>query len=143
MAPSPAPDADRLPAITVVVPTRNRAERIAENISSVLANAYPDFRVLVVDQSDDDRTERTVRELASSDGRLRYIRQPGTGAARARNLGAWEASDPLVAFVDVANVLNHRNLRNPSYTIDGAGRVRGRAGSLLPFVPSGGLVVEF
>ena len=49
----------------------------------------------------------------------------------------------LVAFVDVANVLNHRNLRNTSYVIDGAGRVRGRAGSLLPFVPSGGLVVEF
>jgi len=94
------PDADRLPAITVVVPTRNRAERIRENVSSVLANAYPDFRVLVVDQSDDDRTERTVREMASSDGRLRYVRQSGTGAARARNLGAWEASDPLVAFVD-------------------------------------------
>jgi hypothetical protein len=49
----------------------------------------------------------------------------------------------LVAFVDVANVLDHRNVRNTSYAIDGAGRVLGRAGSLLPFVPSGGLVVEF
>jgi TonB-dependent receptor-like protein/carboxypeptidase-like protein len=49
----------------------------------------------------------------------------------------------LVAFVDVANVLNHQNVRNTSYAIDGAGRVLGTAGSLLPFVPSGGLVVEF
>jgi hypothetical protein len=49
----------------------------------------------------------------------------------------------LVAFVDVANVLNHENVRNTSYAIDGAGRVLGRAGTLLPFVPSGGLVVEF
>jgi hypothetical protein len=40
-------------------------------------------------------------------------------------------------------VLDHRNVRNTSYAIDGAGRVLGRAGSLLPFVPSGGLVVEF
>jgi glycosyltransferase involved in cell wall biosynthesis len=100
MPPAPAPDADRLSPITVVVPTRNRAGRIAENVSSVLANPYPDFRVLVIDQSDDDRTERTVRALAATDARLRYLRQPGTGAARARNLGAWEAADPLVAFVD-------------------------------------------
>lgn len=49
----------------------------------------------------------------------------------------------LVAFVDIANVLDHRNLRNTSYAIDGAGRVLGRAGTLLPFVPSGGLVIEF
>ena len=49
----------------------------------------------------------------------------------------------LVAFVDMANVLNRRNVRNTSYAIDGAGRVLGRGGSLLPFVPSGGLVVEF
>ena len=49
----------------------------------------------------------------------------------------------LVAFVDMANVLNQQNVRNTSYAIDGAGRVLGRPGSLLPFVPSGGLVVEF
>jgi hypothetical protein len=49
----------------------------------------------------------------------------------------------LVLFVDVANVLNHRNLRNTSYAIDSAGRVRGRDAALLPFIPSGGLVVEF
>ena len=49
----------------------------------------------------------------------------------------------LVAFVDITNVLDHRNLRNTPYAIDGAGRVVGRSGSLLPFVPSGGLVVEF
>jgi hypothetical protein len=61
---------------------------------------------------------------------------------RADRAFTW-SSRRLVAFVDVANVLNHQNVRNTSYSIDGAGRVRGRAGSLLPFVPSGGLVVEF
>ena len=61
---------------------------------------------------------------------------------RADRAFTW-SSRRLVAFVDIANVLDHRNLRNTSYAIDGAGRVVGRAGSLLPFVPSGGLVVEF
>jgi hypothetical protein len=48
-----------------------------------------------------------------------------------------------VLFVDVANVLNHTNLRNAQYGFDRAGRVFGATESLLPIVPSGGLVVEF
>ena len=49
----------------------------------------------------------------------------------------------LVVFVDVANVLNRQNLRNSSYSIDRAGRVFDITDSLLPIVPSGGLVIEF
>jgi hypothetical protein len=49
----------------------------------------------------------------------------------------------LVLFVDVANVLNHTNLRNSSYSIDRAGRVFDTTESLMPIVPSGGFVFEF
>jgi hypothetical protein len=49
----------------------------------------------------------------------------------------------LVLFVDVANVLNHTNLRNSSYSIDRAGRVFETTESLMPIVPSGGFVFEF
>lgn len=86
--------------VSVVICTRNRPDFIGNAVSSVLANEYPSFRVLVVDQSDDDRTERLIRRVAEGDGRLRYIRQSGTGAARARNLGSSLADAPLVAFVD-------------------------------------------
>jgi outer membrane cobalamin receptor len=61
---------------------------------------------------------------------------------RADRAFTW-SSRRLVVFGAVANVLDHENVRNTSYAIDGAGRVVGRAGSLLPFVPSAGLVVEF
>jgi hypothetical protein len=49
----------------------------------------------------------------------------------------------LVLFVDVANVLNRTNLRNSSYSVDRAGRVFDTTESLMPIVPSGGLVFEF
>jgi len=49
----------------------------------------------------------------------------------------------LVLFVDVANVLNRTNLRNSSYSVDRAGRVFETTESLMPIVPSGGLVFEF
>jgi len=49
----------------------------------------------------------------------------------------------LVLFVDVANVLNHTNVRNASYSVDRAGRVFETTESLIPIVPSGGFVIEF
>ena len=61
---------------------------------------------------------------------------------RADRAFTW-ASRRLVVFVDVANVLNHENLRNTSPGIDRAGRVFDATESLLPIVPSGGLVIEF
>jgi hypothetical protein len=48
-----------------------------------------------------------------------------------------------VVFVDVANILNHTIVRNSSYSVDRRGRVFATMESLMPIVPSGGLVVEF
>jgi hypothetical protein len=49
----------------------------------------------------------------------------------------------LVLFVEVANVLNHTNLRNTPYGLNRAGQVFGPEESLMPIVPSAGFVVEF
>jgi hypothetical protein len=49
----------------------------------------------------------------------------------------------LVLFVDVANVLNHANVRNANYFVDRAGRVLETTEWLMPIVPSGGLMIEF
>jgi hypothetical protein len=53
------------------------------------------------------------------------------------------SSRRLVLFVDVANIFNRTNLRNTPYGVDRAGRVFDPTESLLPIVPSGGLVIEF
>lgn len=49
----------------------------------------------------------------------------------------------LVLFVDVANVLNRTNVRNANYFVDRTGRVLETTESLMPIVPSGGLMIEF
>lgn len=49
----------------------------------------------------------------------------------------------LTVFVEVSNVLNRTNLRNTSYRVDRAGRVFNTTESLMPIVPSAGVVVEF
>jgi hypothetical protein len=49
----------------------------------------------------------------------------------------------VTLFAEVANLLNRRNERNVQYSVDRNGRVSGVTDSLLPIVPSAGLVIEF
>lgn len=49
----------------------------------------------------------------------------------------------VTAFAEVANALNRANLRNVPCGVDSRGRVSGATDSLMPIVPSVGLVVEF
>jgi hypothetical protein len=46
-------------------------------------------------------------------------------------------------FVEVANVLNRRNERNVPYAVGPRGQLMGVTDSLLPIVPSAGVVIEF
>jgi hypothetical protein len=49
----------------------------------------------------------------------------------------------LTLFAELTNMLNHQNLRNVPYGVDRAGRVFGPTDTLLPIVPSAGLLIEF
>jgi len=49
----------------------------------------------------------------------------------------------LTLFVEVANVLNRTNLRNVPYGIDRNGGISGGTASMMPFLPSAGIVIEF
>ncbi|MEV0191024.1 glycosyltransferase [Kitasatospora purpeofusca] len=100
-APAPAPGrADRTPpTVTVVVCTRGRPTLLGDSLRALLRTDHPATEILVVDNApEDDTTERLVRGLAP--GRLRYLREPVPGLARARNRGLAAAHGEIVAFTD-------------------------------------------
>ena len=49
----------------------------------------------------------------------------------------------LTLFVEVANALNRRNVRNVPYGVDRSGRVAGGTDAMLPILPSAGFVIDF
>jgi glycosyltransferase involved in cell wall biosynthesis len=85
------------PSLSVVVPTRNRAEHAALCVRSILAS--PGFHeVLVVDQSDGPDTQAAMEALG--DPRVRYVRSALRGATNGRNQGIELSTGTVVAFTD-------------------------------------------
>lgn len=58
--------------VTIAIPTYNRSELLKTSLKSALAQDYPDFQVLVLDNASTDDTEAVVRSFA--DSRITYIR---------------------------------------------------------------------
>jgi glycosyltransferase involved in cell wall biosynthesis len=88
-----------LPAVTVVIPTHNRAELMSATLRSVLAQKDVDLHVVVVDDASSDSTAAVLE--AMSDPRVRWRRnEEPTGVACARNAGLAMVETPWVAFTD-------------------------------------------
>ncbi len=62
-----------LPTLSIIVPARNEARQIERCVRSLLAQRYPDFEVIVVDDESTDDTRTIVERVASDDPRLRVV----------------------------------------------------------------------
>lgn len=89
----------RVPAISVVLPTRNRPRFLREAVGSVLGQCLRPAEVVVVDDGDGGAAE-VVRSVAGSGPRVLVLAGPGRGPAAARNLGVAAAQGDLIAFLD-------------------------------------------
>jgi glycosyltransferase involved in cell wall biosynthesis len=83
---------------SVIIPLYNKSPYIRRAIDSVLAQTYPRFELIVVDDGSTDSGPEIVRGLA--DPRLRLLSQRNLGVAAARNLGLAAAVHDRVAFLD-------------------------------------------
>ncbi len=93
--PSPAP-------VSVVVPTFNDAEYVADAITSLLTQTLRPAEILVVDDGSTDDTASLVRDRFGSSVTL--IARSNGGPSRARNTGIEAASEPYVAFLDADDI---------------------------------------
>lgn len=66
--------ASRAPRVTVGIPVYNGENFLAEAISSVLAQTYTDWELIISDNASTDGTEAICRHYAAQDARVRYFR---------------------------------------------------------------------
>ena len=92
-------DTTKIPFVSAVISTRDRGALVAKTVRSLLVNEYPDFEVIIVDQSRDNATEVALQPFLSNP-RLRYFRTQTKGVSNGRNLGIKHAKGEFVAITD-------------------------------------------
>ncbi len=84
-------------AISVIIPTYNRAGVVPRAVKSALAAVAPGDEVIVVDDGSIDNTAEALKPFYD---RIRYFGQANAGPGPARNRGIELANNPLIAFLD-------------------------------------------
>ncbi|MCT7955662.1 hormogonium polysaccharide biosynthesis glycosyltransferase HpsN [Laspinema palackyanum] len=90
-----------LPSISVIIPTYNREKVLRETIADVLQQDYPDFEVLVVDQTatHEPETDAYLQSLAESD-RIQWLRLDWASLPGARNYAVRRSQGAIILFLD-------------------------------------------
>ena len=86
-----------VPRFSVIIPAYNSDKTLARAIDSVLAQTWPAYEIIVVD---DGSTDATATVAAGYGNKVRYLRQDNAGVSAARNQGAQIASGDWLAFLD-------------------------------------------
>ena len=66
----------RLPRVSVILPARNEERYISRCLDSLLAQDYPNFEIVTINDSSTDRTGEVIRQYASRDSRVVHVDAP-------------------------------------------------------------------
>ena len=130
--------------LSIVLPTRNRADQMAEAVESVRNQSYRDWELIIVDDASIDATAERLDEIVKGDERIKCIRNPvqeGVGVSLnhgfelARgDLLTWTSDDNLYrpAAVEVmVKMIEHHDLVYSAMTlVDDVGQTIGHAKAL-------------
>jgi len=86
-----------MPAVSIIIPTYNRASLVMKAIDSVLAQTYKDYELIVVDDGSTDNTKELLQHYGDD---IKYIYQHNGGVNKARNTGIDAAVGQYIALLD-------------------------------------------
>ncbi|KAA3653538.1 MAG: glycosyltransferase [Chloroflexi bacterium] len=84
--------------VSIIISTYNRANTISKPIDSVLAQTYPHFELIIIDDGSTDNTDEVV--AAYHDPRIIYKWVKNGERSRARNIGISMSQGKYIAFMD-------------------------------------------
>jgi glycosyltransferase involved in cell wall biosynthesis len=106
-----------VPFVSIIIPAYNVASFIGETLTTVFAQTFTDFEVIIVNDGSPD-TEEFERALQPYIDRICYLKQENHGASAARNTGLRAARGEWIAFLDADD------LWAPKYLEDQLGFIR-------------------
>ena len=109
------------PFFSVIVPVYNNEDDIEKCISSILAQTYDDFELIIVDDGSTDKTPDICDDFAQKDERIRVIHRQGNGGVTAaRNEGLFYSSGEYIYHVDGDDWIAEKLLETAKNRLDKA-----------------------
>lgn len=104
-ASSPRFAGPHFPSVTAIVPAKDEEAEIAECLTSIQAQSYPNLDILVVDDRSTDRTGAIVRGIAERDDRIQVLTitelpDGWTGKGHALHMAVRHAAGAWLWFLD-------------------------------------------
>ncbi len=99
-----------MPRVSVLLPARNAARTVRAAGVSILRQTERDLELVCVDDGSTDATAAVIERLAARDRRVRLLRGPGEGIARALERGRAACDAGVVARMDADDVAHPRRL---------------------------------
>lgn len=109
---------ERTPRFSLVMAAYRAGDTIERAIESVVAQAYPEWELIVVYSDSGDATAEVAERYAATRSGIRAIAQPALGCAAARRAGAEAARGEFVTKVDADDYLLPHALETLSAAID-------------------------
>lgn len=96
--------------VSIIMPSYNTAKFIEETVTSVLAQTYTNWELIIVDDCSTDNTDEVLVPYLK-DVRIRYIKnEKNSGAAVSRNRALREAKGKWIAFLDSDDIWHPNKL---------------------------------
>ena len=87
--------------VSIITPSYNCADYIADTIKSIQAQTYTDWELLITDDCSTDNSRQIIQDFAEKDPRIRLLcLEKNSGAGTARNNSISEAKGRYIAFCD-------------------------------------------
>jgi GT2 family glycosyltransferase len=99
-----------VPRVAVLLPARDAARTVRAAAASVLRQTERDLQLVCVDDGSTDATPEVLERLAGRDRRVRVLRGPGQGIARALERGRATCDAEVIARMDADDVAHPRRL---------------------------------
>ncbi|QDH70404.1 poly-beta-1,6-N-acetyl-D-glucosamine synthase [Marilutibacter alkalisoli] len=95
------PAMDRMPMASILIPCFNESEQVDETIAAALAQRYPDFEVIAINDGSSDDTAEKLDRLAAHHERLRVVHlDRNMGKANALRMGTLAARSEYLVCID-------------------------------------------
>ena len=92
--------------VSIIIPVFNtKYEDLLKCLDSILAQTFPNFEVIIIDDGSEDYYGNRLDELVQLDSRISVFHKKNEGVSVARNFGVNKATGQYILFVDGDDIL--------------------------------------